>query len=239
MQSVYKFPLAIATFRRIDEGKLFLQQKILLRKKYLPRNTWSPLAEKYPKGNVRITLEELLRYTVSESDNNGCDILFRLLGGPPVVDSFIHGIGIRDIAIVASEAEMHKDWSVQFGNWCTPAAMSSLLRLFDEDRLLSEKGTADLRKMLTETSTGPKRIKGMLPEGSVVAHKTGTSGANEEGFSAALNDAGIIALPDGKHVIVVVFITNSTADLDTQEQVIATLAHIVWQTSANARRGLQ
>ncbi len=33
----------------------------------------------------RIPLKELLRFSVQESDNNACDILFSLIGGPAAV----------------------------------------------------------------------------------------------------------------------------------------------------------
>ena len=45
-----------------------------------------------------------------------------------------------------------------------------------------------------------------------------------------MNDAGIITLPDGRHVIVVVFITNSTADIEAQERIMALLADAVWRS---------
>ena len=65
---------------------------------------------------------------------------------------------------------------------------------------------------MTETTTGPKRIKGLLPADAVVAHKTGTSPTNSEGLSPATNDVGIITLPNGKHIAIAIFVCNSTAD---------------------------
>jgi len=50
MQSVYKFPLALAIFHQVDEGKLSLEQKVHVKKEALIPNTWSPLAKAYPKA---------------------------------------------------------------------------------------------------------------------------------------------------------------------------------------------
>ena len=67
-----------------------------------------------------------------------------------------------------------------------------------------------------------------MPEGTVVAHKTGTSPTNAEGLSPATNDVGIITLPNGKHLAISVFVCNSTDDEATREAVIAKIAKAAW-----------
>ncbi|MBP1691164.1 MAG: class beta-lactamase, partial [Bacteroidetes bacterium] len=229
MQSVFKFHLALAVLRRVDEGTLTLDQKIHVTAKDLLPRTWSPLRERYPKGNVDLSLGEILRATVSESDNNGCDILFRLIGGPAAVDSCMHHLGIQDVAIVANEEEMHRGWDVQYRNWTTPRAALGLLGGFRAGRFLSNKSNSLLWRFMVETSTGPKRIKGLLPEGTIVAHKTGSSGANEEGLSAATNDIGIIVLPDGRQILIAVFVSDSREPDETNERIIADVAKAAWE----------
>lgn len=68
----------------------------------------------------------------------------------------------------------------------------------------------------------------MLPAGTVVAHKTGSSGTNEKGVSAATNDAGIIEFPDGRRVALVVFVSESDASDAERDVVIAATARAVW-----------
>jgi len=228
MQSVYKFPLALAVLRQVDQGTLSLSQELQLSKEDLLPNTWSPLRERYPDGNVVVTLDELLTYTVSLSDNNGCDILFRLVGGPAAVNEYVHGLGITDMAIVATEEEMHRGWEVQFQNWSSPAAMCRLLDAFYSGNILSQRSREYLWSLMVQAATGSGRLKGRLPEGTVVAHKSGSSGTNDEGITAATNDVGIIALPWGGHVILVVFVADSAADKQTRDEVIADIARVVW-----------
>lgn len=228
MQSVYKFPLALAVLQRVDEGALSLKQRIHIGKAELVPDTWSPMREKYPEGNIEIPLEEIIRYTVSQSDNNGCDILFRLMGGPPSVEAYIHSLGITEIAIVSTEQEMHKDGSLQYRNWCSPAGMSQLLRKFCRGEALSEKSTSFLREIMEQTPTGPRRIKGLLPKGTVVAHKTGSSGANELGLVAATNDVGVVTLPSGRHVAIAIFVSDAREEEVACEDVIALIARAVW-----------
>jgi len=229
MQSVYKFPLALAVLNRVDKGELSLKKQIIITKDDLLPDTWSPLREKYPNGNVNIPLREIISYTVSQSDNNGCDILFRLLGGTKAVNDYIHSLGIKDISIMGTEEEMHNDWNVQFTNWCKPNAMVQLLELFQQKNVLSEPSSNFLWNLMVETSTGSNRLKGMLPSGTVVAHKTGSSGQNEKGISAATNDIGIIELPNGQRIAIAIFITNSKADSKTNDAVIARISKTTYE----------
>ena len=88
---------------------------------------------------------------------------------------------------------------------------------------------------MVETTTGPKRLKGLLPEGTTVAHKTGSSG-KYEGLSAAVNDVGIMILPNGQHVAIAVFVSNSKADDEVSEKVIAEIAKAVFDYYENNKK---
>ena len=228
MQSVYKFHLALAILNQVDKGKLQLDQKILVKKSDLLPDTWSPLRDKYPNGEVEIPLSEILSFTVSQSDNNGCDILFRLIGGPAKVNRYIHNLGIKEVAITATEEQMHQNDQVQFTNWTTPAAATQLLKLFYGKKILSKTSHEFLWKVMTETSTGPNKIKGLLPAGTLVAHKTGSSGANKSGLTAASNDIGIVTLPDGKHFAVAAFVSMTKEDEKAIDSIIAELIKESW-----------
>jgi beta-lactamase class A/beta-lactamase class A VEB len=67
-----------------------------------------------------------------------------------------------------------------------------------------------------------------VPKGTVVAHKTGWSGTNKDGVTAAVNDIGIIFLPNGQHFAISVFVTNSKEDIATNERIIADIAKVAW-----------
>ena len=224
MQSVFKFPLALKILHDVDEGSFALDQLVHIDEQDWVKGTWSPLRDSCKGKTVNIPLREIIRYTVSASDNNGCDMLFRLAGGPVSVDQFIHEKGVRDIAIAATEAEMARSWDVQYKNWCTPEAMTALLRLFMEGKLISRANTQLLMQFLVGTTTGPHRIKGLLPSTTIVAHKTGTSNTNQQGITAATNDVGIITLADGSHLIISVFVKDAHANEAARETVIARIA---------------
>ena len=232
MQSVYKLHLALAVLDQVDRGKLLLDQKIFVKKSDLLPNTYSPLRDKHPEGNLDVPLRDLLRYSVSESDNVACDLLFRLVGGPKKVQNYIHKIGIKNVAIAATEDQMHQDWAAQFTNWTTPKAMMQLLKKVNDQKLFSKNNQDFLWEILTTGSTGMNRIKGMLPKGTVVAHKTGTSGS-KNGVLDAINDAGIVVLPDGKRFAIVVFVANSKESMKTNEAIIAQISKAAWDYFGN------
>jgi beta-lactamase class A len=224
MLSVMKFPIALAVLHRVDSLKLSLDQPtVSVSKRDFAKDSKGKLHEKYPKGGD-VSLGELLSYMVSLSDNDACDILFKQIDGPKTVQNYILQLGIRGIAVRASEADMAASWELQYTNWSKPAEMTELLGLFYKGKALSKSSTDFLYKLMTETSTGPNRIKGLLPAGTVVAHKTGTSGTNAAGLTPATNDVGIITLPNGKHIAIAIFVCNSTSDEATREGTISKIA---------------
>jgi beta-lactamase class A len=227
MQSVMKLPIAMTVLKLIDEGKWRLDKKIHITKADLPE-TYSPLRDKYPEGNVDVTVSDLLSYMISLSDNDACDILLKHLGGTVAVQKYLAGLGITGIKVNASEAEMAADWQVQYTNWCTSNQIVELLYSFYKGKTLSKKSTDYLMQLMIATSTGPKQLKGLLPAGTVVAHKTGRSATNKEGLSPATNDVGIITLPNGRHIAIAVLVGESTVDLPQREQVIAKIARAAY-----------
>ncbi len=229
MQSVYKYHLALSVLDLVEKGKIQLKDKIVIRKEdLLPY--YSPLREKYPEGNVELSIDELIRYAVSESDNVACDLLFRLVGGPSVVNDFLLSHDINGISIVATEEEMHKSWDVQYQNWSTPRAAAELLFKFKNKKIITSTYEY-LWEVMTETKTGPKRLKGLLPNGTVVAHKTGTGPENKDGMTSATNDIGIVVLPNGNKYIIAVFVSDSFETMETNEEIIAKISGAAYDFS--------
>jgi len=223
MLSVFKFPIALTVLSEVDKGNFKLNQKVKILSKDLLPDTWSPIREKFPNGTT-MTISDIVKYTVAQSDNNGCDILLRLLGGTAVVEKFLLQNQINDIAIKVNEEDIHKEWEIQFQNWATPIALTNLLTKYYLNDMLSKRSYKFLWKTMVETSTGGNRIKGQLPRGTVVAHKTGTSFTNDKNVTAAVNDIGIIILPNGSPIFISVLVSNSAEDSVTNEKIISDIA---------------
>ena len=228
MLSVFKFHIALAVLDQVDQGKLSLDQNILIKKSELLLNTWSPIREKYPEGNIEMTLSELIKYTVALSDNNGCDILLRLIAGTETVQNFINSKGIKNFQIKADEEKMHQGYEFMYWNWTTTNASNTLLKKFYDGKVVSKNSTDFLMKTMLETNTGANKIVAQLPKGTWVAHKTGSSGKDKKGLTIAENDMGIITLSNGKHYALSVFVSDSMESEATNTKMVADISKIVF-----------
>jgi beta-lactamase class A len=104
----------------------------------------------------------------------------------------------------------------------TPDEMTKLLLRIWRREILSPNSTQVLLDMMQRCETGKSRIKGMLPQGTNVAHKTGSLGG-------VANDIGYIWLPgDAGHVAISVFTKSSSRPEDASEKAIAEIARTVY-----------
>lgn len=232
MQSVYKLPIGMAVLHQVDLGKLSLKEQVHITKADLPSPVhYSAIRDEYPNG-ATLTISKLLDEMITASDGTACDILLSFAGGPKQVTAYLRGLGIQNMVVATSEKTMWQNERVeQYRNWATPDAMVDLLCVLQQGRSLSGSSRSLLLGLMTRSKTSPYRIKGLLPVGTIVAHKTGSSGT-VNGLTRATNDAGLITLPDGKHLAVVVFVSDTQADNGVQEAVIARIARVAWDDRA-------
>jgi len=104
----------------------------------------------------------------------------------------------------------------------TPEGMRALLERVHARELLEAETAELLLDIMRRCETGEARLKGILPAGTEVAHKTGTIGGTT-------NDVGIITLPhDGGKVAIAVFVKASSKDVAVRERAIAQIARAVY-----------
>ena len=230
MQSVFKYHIALAVLDLVDQGKLSLDQKVFIKKSELLPNTWSPIREKNPEGNFEMPISELIEYSVAMSDNVGCDVLLRLIGGPKVVHDFLISKGAKDTQIVYNEEIMQSAWKNQYENYTTMKSATRLLKDFYKGKILSKKSTEFLLAVMYRTSTGLNKIVEQLPKYAKVAHKTGSSGKNDAGLTGAENDIAIITLPNGKTYAIAIFVSDSTESYDVNCKMISDISKVVFET---------
>ena len=229
MQSVFKYHIALAVLDLVDQGKLSLDQKVFIKKSELLPNTWSPIREKNPEGNFEMPISELIEYSVAMSDNVGCDVLLRLIGGPKVVHDFLISKGSKDTQIVYNEEVMQSAWKNQYENYTTMKSATKLLKDFYKGKILSKKSTEFLLAVMYRTSTGLNKIVEQLPKSAKVAHKTGSSGKNNAGLTGAENDIAIITLPNEKTYAIAIFVSDSTESYDVNCKMISDISKVVFE----------
>ncbi len=103
----------------------------------------------------------------------------------------------------------------------TPEAMLKLLLTIQSGKALSASSTKTLIEIMERCHTGDKRLKGLLPLDTVVAHKTGT-------LMSIANDVGLVSLPDGSKFAIAVYIKGDTKGTEVQDRVIADIARVAY-----------
>lgn len=227
MQSVYKVPISMAVMKLVTEEKLKADQPVEISKAdFVSAGQRSPIRDQFPDG-TSLPLWHVIEYAIGESDGTASDVLLKLAGGPTEVQKYVDSLGIKDIQINNTEKEFAKDWKVQYENSATPAAAIALLTELQTGVSLEKERAKLILDFMNESRPGPNRLRGLLPENTWVAHKTGTSGTRD-GITAATNDIGLIRLPNDRHLAIAVFVGDSTADEKTRESVIARIAKAAW-----------
>jgi len=252
MASTVKVPLAARILDMADRGQVGLATEIPV--KQMEMAPEGPLAAIRWRPGLSWSIEDLLEAMITRSDNTSTDVLFRVAGGPPAVDAWLQGIGLKDIRPARYIRELLRDvlsipepalptvsleeqfraerrarasradpgYDADPRDQATPNGMLALLvriRLADG---VSEAVRSALVPMMERTMTGPKRIRGRLPSGTIVGDKTGT-------LAGTANDVGYITLPGGKGCIaLVVFVKGSEAPPAAREAAIADTARLVY-----------
>jgi beta-lactamase class A len=234
MQSVFKFPVVLTALHQIEAGQLTLDQPVrfLASDRILP-GTHSGLQDTYPQGNVDVPLRELMHRAIVDSDNVAVDIILRVIGTRAVND-YIASLGVQGFHCDGGEQELGSDPKTQYRSYFAPIGAVTLLLRVANNSPLNAEHTALLFDWMSHLANGDTRIPGALPAGTVVAHKTGSSGTHD-GVTAATNDIGLITLPDGRKLAVAVFVTDARADSGTRDKVIAQIAAAAYASALTTK----
>ena len=177
-----------------------------------------------------MSIADLLKYTLQQSDNNACDILFNYQGGPDSVNRYIQSLGIRDCEITHTENDMHEDLDLCYSNWSTPLAAAKLLEIFRRKTLFDEAYKNFIYQTMVECKTGQDRLVAPLADkGVVIGHKTGTGDLNAKGQQIGCNDIGFVLLPDGRTYSIAVFVKDSEESFAENSKIIADISRIVYK----------
>ena len=165
------------------------------------------------------TAAQLMDAMITRSDNHATDLLIRNLGGPERIQEWLEQRNITGLRIDRNIAQLlaaKRDlWDVRDSS--TPKAMVELLRRLDNGTLLRPQSRQYLLGLMARCITGKNRMRGMLPPGTRVEHKTGT-------LANYSTDVGFITLPNGRRLAVAFFARSAP----NRPQTIATAARAVF-----------
>ncbi|MBO4722175.1 MAG: serine hydrolase [Muribaculaceae bacterium] len=225
MHSVMKFPQALYVAQYLADKGISLDQCVMVEKKDLMADTWSPMLETFDQEK-EFSYRELLALSIQQSDNNACDILFNQCGEPQKVEEYIKSLEINDISIKKTEKEMHDNPSTADENCCTSSSMVILLEWF-YDHHNDNEYLQYIWDLMLNCKTGQDRIRAALPPGAQLVNKTGTGPRYYESYCET-NDVGIVLMPDGTHIPIAIFIGRGTYSIN-----IATIASRLLKSSNN------
>jgi beta-lactamase class A len=200
MASTMKVAVAAAYLTEVDAGRRSLNDEI-----------------------AGVSAMKLIDAMITRSNNRATDLLIETLGGPPAIDSWLRSrelSGMRVDRTIASLLRDRRDLR-DVRDSSTPAAMLQLLRVIDNGGVLKPQSRSLLLDMMARCATGSNRIRGLLPAGAKVEHKTGT-------LSGYTSDVGYLTLPSGKRIAIALFARGGS----NRPAVIATAARAIYDAFA-------
>ncbi len=227
--SVFKYLVALKVLNKLDYENIPLTQLITVEKNMVDETLYSPMLNQYKSYPFVISIKDLLEYTISQSDNNACDILIKYTGGIQEVEKFIHDLGFYNIKLSVNEQEMNKNIEKQYLNKASPADIAKLMKFVHEGNILSKNSVLFLDEIMIKSNTGMDKLKGGIPDGVIIGHKTGSSSRKKDGIKIADNDAGFVILPNGTTYYITVLIKDSKMSDSTNAQIIKTISQITYE----------
>lgn len=236
MMSVFKLHEALAVADALDRRGESFDRILDISASELDPETYSPMLEKYVRGDLRISVRELVDYALISSDNNASNLLFNHIVSPAETDRFIRSFAAdTTFAIHYSEADMKREHERSYCNYSSPLAAALLLRQVFTENPVSGPSLEAIREALTSATTGQDRIGAPLrgKDGVLFAHKTGSGYRNGRGELMAHNDVGYVRLPDGRDYSLAIMIRDFRG---TEEEASAIMARVSEAVYAYATR---
>lgn len=224
MASTFKIPILATFFTQLSEGKFSLDQRITLKQD--DKSMGSGILPYFEAG-VQPTLLDLVTLMIIISDNTATDMVIDFVGGTDVVESYMHALGLNniyfklnckqllkalfpdsldglsheEISAWSDKNDILRDglaFSLESDNDVSTANdMNKLLHMIYSGELFDGDAKTTALDILFKQQFNV-RLSLFLPNGTKVAHKTGTIGGIR-------NDSGIIYISDTSHVILTIF----------------------------------
>lgn len=234
LMSMFKLHQAVAVCRKATEGAWALDSTIIIDRRNLDANTWSPMLKTFGADTMSVPLSTLIDYILIDSDNNASNLLFDEFVSVALTDSIVRSL-VPDGSFVLRhrEADMVRDHNLAYENVSSPMAYAVLVdSLFSSERLLDEPLRDYVLSDMKRCVTGMNRIAAGLPAGAVLGHRTGSGYINEDGKLVAQNDGGRVELPGGASYTIAVFVKDYAGPAEDAEAVIARISAVVAEYAA-------
>ncbi len=214
--STFKWVLGAAVLKRVEEGKLDLAHKVT----YGEKDLLEPCALTRAHLREGMSIGELCAATITTSDNAAANLLEPLVGGPSGMQAFVRSLGDSVMRFDRLEPDLNSNLPGDLRDTTTPEAMARLLRTALETGALTKASREQLLGWMKATITGKNRIRAGVPQGWVVANKTGT------GSNGVANDVAVIYPPQGTPIFLCIFTESRKAEPQAREAAIAEVTRL-------------
>lgn len=206
--STFKMFLAAATLVRGQAGSEDLNRAIAITQADMLEH--APVTEKAIGKTLTIT--QLMKGTVEESDNPAANILIREMGGLDAMRQFYRDLGDETTRVDRMEPEMNR-WDGDKDTILPSQSVRNLEKLFlSETSPLKPESKRLLLEWMVATPTGQGRMKAGAPSDWTVAHKTGSGGYGP------VNDIGILYPVEGAPIVVAAYFHGNAQSTNEQRE---------------------
>ena len=217
MCSTFKFLLAAAILKRVDDGKEKLGRRIKVEAgDVVPGSTH--IKAPVPDG---LTMGELCQASMIYSDNTAVNLILVSLGGPPGLTAYVRTLGDTTTRLDRTEPALNEAIPGDPRDTTTPSAMLKCMQTLLTGEVLSSASKKQLTQWLIDNKTGDTRLRAGLPAGWRAGDKTGT------GEHGTANDIAIVWPPQGAPILIAAYLTQTAASADKRNAAVADVGRAV------------
>jgi beta-lactamase class A len=213
--SLIKVPVLVAAFYKIREGKLSLDERMVVSRRNRVGGSGSL---KWRNDGTKLTVRELLIHMIAESDNTATKMILDRLGMGYVQQQFPR-MGLLYTGIY-EEGMSIKGGRVMHENYTTAREMTMLLEKIYKGEAVDRESSALMLQILKHPKPRASRLAKGLPQGWEIAHKTGL-------LRQACHDTAIFLTPDGAYAMTV--LTGQNRSYSTAKDFITKLGKVTFK----------
>ncbi|MDE5714394.1 MAG: class A beta-lactamase-related serine hydrolase, partial [Muribaculaceae bacterium] len=231
LMSVFKLHQAISLCHLFEQNGISLDTVVNIKRHQLNPDTWSPMLKDFSQNPISISVRDLLRYTLMQSDNNASNYMFENIESVNDADKFIATLIPHDsFKLKVTEAQMWDNHALCYENHSSPLGAALLINRLFTDSVIGKENRDFICTTLKECKTGTDRIVAPLKDktGVTIAHKTGSGFRDDNGILSAHNDVGFIELPDGRHYTLAVLVKDFNGNETEAAKCIADISATVY-----------
>lgn len=219
--SLIKVPIMIASFYKMKEGQLALDERLAITRRNRVGGSGSL---KWRPDGTKLTVRELLVHMINESDNTATKMMLDRVGLGYVQQQFPR-MGLLYTGIYEDGMSI-KGGRVAHENYTTAREMSMLMEKIYRGEAVDKESSELMLEILKKPKAVASRLQKGMPSDWEIGHKTGL-------LRQACHDSAIFFTPNGDYQMTV--LTGDNRTYSQAKDFITKLAHVTFANYAGPR----